>query len=144
MSNEQQSMFFSREQRVEHRIEQLLGGRTTPQLGDDETRLLRVLQYHKGHARAIKIHDLAKRTGLGERDIKAGVRALVVDHQLPVASSKSSTDGGYYLITTDDEQRQAASSVAKQIHAEALRHRVLTSPHETAELLGQLTIEVQQ
>ena len=145
MNAPQETMFFSREQRVEHQIQTLLYERALVlPLTYDQRRVLEVLQHHRGHARAIKGRELAARCGMSEREIKAAIRALIVEHRLLVASSKSSSEGGYYIVTSDEEQRQAASSVAKQIQAEAMRHRILSSPRETAELLGQLRIDVQQ
>lgn len=73
------------------------------------TRLLAILQAHRGHARAVSVPALAEQLGLG-RD-KAGQRRVqiakreLVDAGEPIGSSCNHGCPGYYWAVTEEEVR---------------------------------------
>ncbi|HEX4039043.1 MAG TPA: hypothetical protein VHX37_13365 [Acidobacteriaceae bacterium] len=125
---------------IGHLLRGRVGGPFKTRLTEDEAAVLTGIRYHRGTANAITIAALRERTKLGEREIKAIVRALRINFRLPIGASKNSSTGGYFLVLTPEDLALAMKSPLDQIRAELAVVRALGG--DTREILGQLTLEV--
>ena len=84
---------------------------------DDTSRLLGILQGHRGKDRAITSRELAKRLNLSTREVREIVAQLVGDGEL-IGASVAGVDGGFYLIESEadlEETRAILRSRASKI-----------------------------
>ena len=98
------------------------------------------LRPHTGRARAIRKDDLARATGLRERDMRHALKKLIEKHGKRIGSTPTYPPG-YFIIETDDEawecceryHRQALSILVREMRLRRIARR---------DLLGQLEIEL--
>lgn len=109
----------------------------------EQRMLLQVLRYHFGRPNAIPLAEICARTKLGEREVKNLMRSLVVDFKVRIGAARTQPFG-YYLVTNADEAKEAAQVYESEIVELARRVRVLRGAHFTAELLGQLRMQMEQ
>jgi len=82
-------------------------------LADEEFRVWEVVRRHRGPESAIKVSDLAWRTGLKDQRVRELVSDLVVKHG-KLIGSRTGNPPGYYIITDRRELEE---------HVRSLRHR---------------------
>jgi hypothetical protein len=102
-------------------------------------RLLWILTEHKGAANPIPLRDLIARTGMEGRELKAMVRSLVVDFEIPIGASRAEPVG-YYLAMNATERLAAARPYIAEIRKLAQRVRALIGGQAFVEELGQMRI----
>lgn len=76
------------------------------------TILNKLKNFHKGKDQAITYKDLARRTGINEREVRSSVAALVTCYQQPIASS---SEAGYYFINSQEEFDHARNELMSRI-----------------------------
>jgi hypothetical protein len=95
---------------------------------------------HKGHANPLSISKIQTVTGYSERDIKKIVEQLVVKHKLKIGGNRQEP-WGYFIAESAEDLAKACEPFENQILAMWRRLRVLKSPQELREMLGQLKLE---
>jgi hypothetical protein len=159
-----QSLFPEPKQTVEERIQridgeilQLLCGKPGGHLGltltDNQKRVLGLVRYRRGSARAMTIREMQMTiksqekqqfsSRLTDREIKQAVRALRMEFHVPVGSSKHGSDGGYFIMVSDEDHGILRGQILDQVRAELAVLRAVDGPQATLELLGQLQLEAQ-
>jgi hypothetical protein len=127
---------------IQKRIEYALHSR---KLSDCQWFLLNTLM--AGREQAISISALcAKWEGVdySDREIKAAVKSLVEDFEIPIGSSRSKP-AGYYLIVTPEDAEAAVKPLLAEIRSLAHRCRILSPKSQyVRHLLGQLSVEENQ
>ena len=105
--------------------------------------LLRQLECRVGRDRAITIGELAERLKTSPRNVKDAVRELRMQPFLvPIGSSRDQKDGGYFLCATVEERLDTARQYSRQAISELKVWRDMLEPHELAEEMGQMQLEV--
>lgn len=94
---------------------------------------------HQGRENPLPLAKLSEVTGRSERDVKAVVEQLVVTHRLRIGARRQ-MPWGYFVIVDAEDLRVACEPYESQIFAMWRRLRILRSPMEMKELLGQLVI----
>lgn len=82
-------------------------------LADEEFRVWQVVRRQRSPENAIKVADLAWRTGLKDQQVREIVSNLVVKHG-KLIGSRTGNPPGFYIITNPEELRE---------HVRSLRHR---------------------
>jgi transcriptional antiterminator len=85
----------------------------------DEYNALVHLRSHVGASNALLREDLAALMYVSVRTVRAVVKKLIEEHQIPIAASQS----GYYIIQTEVERRRAKLDLLSR--ARSLEHRAL-------------------
>lgn len=120
------------------------GGPLNLTLSDDEKRVLALLRYRRGAARGITIRDMQAQMPagdrIGDRGIKATVRALRMQFHLPIGSDKGGR--GYFIMISADDHAILRGQIIDQVRAELEVLRSIYGAHAALELLGQLQLEV--
>lgn len=103
--------------------------------------VLALLDGHRGRGRAIRVADLARLAGIGERECQHVVHRLRCQHGQPIASA-AGRPAGYYLPQTAEEieafvQEQRSKALGTLAAVAAVRRTTLPA------LLGQLAMEAQ-
>lgn len=81
-------------------------------------------------------------TVYSDRCVKAAVKELLEEHEVPVGSSRVTDASGYFLICTDDDRQKAARPLAGEIVSLAKRLRTIDPKSRYARLLmGQQELE---
>lgn len=112
---------------------------------DLQRALLRVLQMHVGRDRAVSVGELAEQLKSTPREVKGLVRDLRMrPFRVPIGSSRSQSDGGYFLCATAEERVQTARQYSQQALSELKVRRDLLEPHELAEEMGQIQLQLQE
>lgn len=148
----EQSLFPESEQTVAERIDSTVlmlltghaGGPLGMSLGDKEKVVLTLLRYKRGLKNAVSIREIQEKTRLSPRTVKEVVRGLRVNFALPIGSSKSGKVGGYYIVITPEDARSWGKDLFGQVRAEVAAFRAAIGPEITAELVGQLSLEVRK
>lgn len=117
------------------------GGPRSMTLEHDEKRVLQLLRFHRGLAKALPIRELQLGTGLGPRTIKEIVRNLRLSFRLPIGSSKRGGEGGYYVMVTAEDEAAWVNDVLSQVRAELAVVRAAVRKSESLERIGQLVME---
>jgi hypothetical protein len=125
---------------IGHLLRGRVGGPFKMRLSANEAAVLAGIRYHRGSGNAVTIAELAQRTKLQDREIKAIVRALRINFRLPIGASKNSASGGYFLVLTAEDLRLAMKSPLDQIRAELDVVRALGG--DAGEVLGQLALQL--
>lgn len=100
-------------------------------------KLLWILAEHKGAANPIQLRDLVARTGFDGRVVKAMVRSLVVDFEIPIGASRAEP-AGYFVATNATERLAAARPYIAEIRKLASRVKALIGGQAFVEELGQM------
>lgn len=101
-------------------------------LDSPETRILKILDNHKGKDNAIAGYKLADLIDICDRRLRQIVNHLIFEHLIPIASSTRRKESGYFLIQTDKERHEFYW---------AFRHRGLTSLTKAARVEKQSLLE---
>ena len=110
---------------------------------DVQRALLHKLEYHVGRDKAVSVGELAERLKLTPRAVKDAVRELRMQpFRVPIGSSRDQKDGGYFLCATVEERLETARQYSRQAISELKVWRDLLEPHELAEEMGQMQLEV--
>ena len=94
-------------------------------LDEAERRTLSLLRVRRGRGQAIKVPELARLVGIGERKLQTIVRRLCVEHGEPILSGRA---GLWYLATEEEllasyrEQRRKGISTIIRARANYRRH----------------------
>lgn len=110
------------------------------ELSADETRVLEVLQLHRGRARAIHKEMLSRETGCEVRHLRSVIAHLIERHNQPIGSA-SQSPAGYFLIETAQEAEQATQELQARIIQLAKRLAKLKR-NTPADCLDQLRIDL--
>lgn len=78
-----------------------------------------------GHRQAITKAQLAKLSGMSEREAREIIYGLIVKHGLPIGSSTEPTGGGYFLIQDEDDLEVATRHLLPRARAILRRSRAL-------------------
>lgn len=109
----------------------------------NEKKMLGLLKYHLGAARAIRGAEIAEFLHCDEREVKAIAKTLVEIFALPIGASRV-RPYGYYIIETAAEMRDVVSIYEHEIRSLAQRVRALEGSDYAAQLLGQIALECQE
>jgi hypothetical protein len=131
---------------LDQRLDQVLAGRQGKYpLPEEGKRLLGLLRWHKGAARAIPLREIRERLNgapnepvqLMDRDIKFLAKVLTEDFGVPVGACRSSGHGGrgeaggihgYFLCVTPEDLELAARPYIHELISLARRIRALRGP----------------
>ncbi len=80
------------------------------ELTNEEEAVLRVLNQCRGKERAVRVDDLAQRTSINSREVRAIVSHLRRDHRIRIGSSVKKPFG-YYMITCPEEAKETADQL---------------------------------
>jgi hypothetical protein len=95
-----------------------------------------------GKGKALKIADMQRCFTLAgthvwdERSIKAAVKSLIEDHNIPVGSSRSMSCPGYYLIASEEDLIAAERPIRAEIISLAKRLRTFNPKSDFARHLA--------
>lgn len=70
-----------------------------------------------------------------DRMVKAAVKELLEEHEVPVGSTRRRDEHGYFLICSDEDRRQAEGPLASEIISLARRLRTINPKSRYARLL---------
>jgi hypothetical protein len=141
MTDELQLDFDPTAQIVAHADEVLAGASGPWPLPAGYAPLLAALLRHRGAASPIAIAELTTFLPLNEREIKAAVKSLVEDFNVPIGASRGKPCG-YFLILTAEDVALALRPLVKELRSISRRARVLGGRRRLNELLGQIQIEM--
>lgn len=118
----------------------------SPELTDDEKKIVRILGEHRGAAAAIRSSSVAQLLKLpasenSRRWICQVVETLVLLHHLPIGASRTAPMG-YFLIETQADLDLAINARWKEIYAHMRYLRALTSKQDVARLFGQAQLQL--
>jgi len=111
----------------------------------DEQAVWDALIFCRGARYALPLAAISRRTGLGERRVKAAVQGLRLRHRLPVGASRG-TRNGYYKIDSAEEMAATIRVLRRQALSE-LQLICALAGHEWTryrEMLGQMGFEFAQ
>ncbi|MCS6290380.1 MAG: hypothetical protein H8K10_15600 [Nitrospira sp.] len=106
-----------------------------------ERKVMTLLTERQGRQAAIGKSELAKITGMPEREVRRVIKHLIEEHGEPIGST-SGEPHGYYLICTADEQAHAENELRHRI-IELARRLGCLKRNQPAEVLGQIVLELQ-
>ncbi|MFC6645481.1 hypothetical protein ACFQBQ_07750 [Granulicella cerasi] len=133
---------FAFSEHILDRVEDIFAGREVARpLTDEEGYVLVVLRLHVGKANSIARADLCEQTGIADRTVRAIVSDLRLQFALPIGSNRE--NGGYYLPETLAEVSELTEPMVRQALSLLRSVRSLRGRSATAELLGQVRIELQ-
>jgi hypothetical protein len=128
---------------VLRRVDQVLAGQDCPwALPDGERALLLVLQPHVGKHDPVTLPALKELLQTSERHVKAMVSTLRKDFRIQIGASREGGRGGYYLISNAAEAHESTQYLVSQATAMFRVVRVMRGRQATAELLGQIGLEL--
>lgn len=78
-----------------------------------------------GHRQAITKAQLAKLSGMFEREARDIIYGLIVKHGLPIGSSTEPTGGGYFIIQDEEDLEVATRHLMPRARAIIRRSRAL-------------------
>ena len=107
----------------------------------DESAVWSELATRMGGYMAITNAAIRRRTGIGERNIKAAVEGLIVRHGFKIGSSRGKP-AGYYLIETSEELERTCRTLRNQAMSELVRIAALRGRRYALALLGQMELEL--
>lgn len=125
--------------------DRIFAARLTKLMSREEDAVLDVLRAHEGRENAVQGEEIRRIVGsMDRRMLSEVVNSLVMNHHIPIGTSKAKPYG-YFLPTCDEDMQVAAAEHAKQGLA-MLRRACALSPHKQfgRELLGQLAVEFQE
>lgn len=111
-------------------------------MSPDEIQIWMHIVARQGRAAAISAAELAARTGLSDRAVRKMIKALIEQHNAPIASSPHAP-AGYYIPESLSEIIEATDSLkgrALSILTRLARLRRVALP----EVLGQLQMEIER
>lgn len=117
-------------------------------LAEDERRVYNALYFHQGHAKAVKVRELAfeafpfRPAADRERVTRDLVKALTEDHKIAIATSVHKPYGVYF-VTSPDELLDYCNSLTARIVSTARRIASLKKISLPA-FLGQLSVELSE
>lgn len=112
----------------------------TPQDRSKIDRVLEVISEHRGSENPIRGCQVAKLTGVSERDVQAIVKYLGEERGVPIGS-KTSAPWGYYIVV-DEAELTANFQQLKRRAASTWRHaRAFLRPSIVGPIVGQREIE---
>jgi len=91
--------------------------------------ILSILQNHKGKDNPITVGELEKKTSASARRIRKAIASLVINHNIPIASSVH-YPYGFYLITDKDEAVHCLKQYWSRVKEVANRAKVLSKTVE--------------
>lgn len=91
--------------------------------------ILNILESHKGKDNPITVQDLEKTTCASSRKIRRAIANLVIQHNIPIASSVN-YPCGFYLITDKDEALQCLRQYWSRVKEVANRAKILSKAVE--------------
>ena len=140
MSNPSQTMIAEQALR---RVDDVLAGRDCAwPIAVGECKLLIVLKPHVGKAQALPLSELALRLETNPRSIKLWVNSLRVNFGVQIGASRDADAGGYYIISSAAEALESTQYLVNQATSMWRVVRVLRGRHATAEIYGQVRIEL--
>lgn len=122
---------------VDGAIADAVAGRGAWEMDIDTKRLLWILTEHKGASNPIPLRELIAKTGIEGRELKAMVRSLVVDFEIPIGASRAEPVG-YYMAMNATERLAAARPYIHEIRKLASRVKALIGGQAFIEELGQM------
>lgn len=72
-------------------------------------------QIPKGIQSPILCTEIMKRVGLSNREVRAVISTLVVDHNIPVGGCRMHGRSGYFIITNEEERSQATTPLKNSV-----------------------------
>ena len=120
---------------LDQRVDQVLAGRQGKYpLPAEAKRLLALLKWHKGAARAIPLREIRERLNSKEGDytgdercIKEMAKVLTEDFGIPIGASRQQPYG-YFLCVTPEDLDRAAEPYIHELISLARRIRALRGP----------------
>jgi len=124
---------------LDQRVDQVLAGRQGKyDLPPEGRKLLALLKWHKGAARAIPLREIRERlsgsggqSDINDREIKWLAKVLTEDFGIPVGASRGGGDAGphgYFLCVTPEDLELAARPYIHELISLARRIRALRGP----------------
>jgi hypothetical protein len=118
----------------------------SPELTDDEKKIVRILGAHRGAVNAIRSSSIAELLRIGQAEksrrwICQVVETLVLLHHLPIGASRTAPMG-YFLIETQADLDLAINARWKEVFAHMRYLRALTSKQDVARLFGQAQLQL--
>lgn len=139
---EQYQLVMSRDQELDLLIAGVCAGKRGPwPLANREKVLLWKLKNSRGHQLAVKAAVLAKNLNCTERDVKAMVKNLVENFEVPIGASRGEP-AGYYLVMTEQEMEDTVRAYVNEIRSLARRVRAFAPAQRVVELLGQIRLDL--
>ncbi len=110
---------------------------------DQERRIAALIWQSRGRENPVALADLCKVTSLREREIKAVVERLRVDHGIPIGARRQKPFG-YFIVVDAEDARLAVEPYAKQIFSMLRVLRVFTKRNRRLwkEFAGQIRLQV--
>lgn len=132
---------FDREGEIDRRIDELLTANSLQPwpLTEDQRVLLRMLKWHKGEQRPIRIAVIQGKLSLTDREIKEAVRSL--DYGLPIVGLRR-PPYGYFVAITPEEVAEAVRPLRNEVLQIARRIRALRDSDYLREMLGQIPFDL--
>ena len=98
--------------------------KTMKQLDQDEKKILQLLP--KGIVQPKPLKELAKLSGLKDREVRGIIYRLIVLHHVPIGAQYNRPNG-YYIITNDKERQQALAPLTSQIAMMSKRAQAISN-----------------
>src|SRR5574341_483575 len=136
---------------IEQRVDEVLAGRQGKYaLPAEAKRLLELLRWHRGAARAIPLREIAERLtarcGCGkaivtDRELKEMAKVLTEDFGIPIGASRQ-PPYGYFLCVTAEDLERAAEPYIHELISLARRLRALRGPQMVEHAFQQCRLEL--
>lgn len=123
-----------------NRVHEAMMGRGPWELSERQRSILEQVRGRQGRRLAIPIAEIAARTGVDARSVKAEIRELVINFRLPIVASRDGDAGGYYFAVTAEERISGTADYVKEIVALAERVRIIRNLPDLATLWGQISL----
>jgi hypothetical protein len=138
---------------LEQRVLEVLAGRQGKYpLPEEAKRLLELLRWHCGAARAIPLREIRERlpgsggqSEINDREIKFLAKALTEDFGIPIGASRGSGEAagthGYFLCVTPEDLELATRPYVLELISLARRIRALRGPQMVEHAFEQCRLE---
>jgi len=110
-------------------------------MSEEEAKVARVLERHRGRERAVTTAWLERLTGLPDRAVRRVCRDLVMRHGVAVCSVTAGAPG-FYLAATAEELREVTGKL-KVRGVKILARAAALEKRPLPEYLGQLRLEME-
>ncbi len=130
--------------RVLARVDDVIAGRHCPwPPAPVIVNLLRVLREHVGKGNAIRRERLAELLGMNDRATRALIEGLRLDFRVAIGSSSEAGASGYYLLSTQAEREELQRMFYTKALALWRMSKALAGRTATAEMHGQIALDLQ-
>ena len=128
---------------LDQRVAEVLAGRQGKYaLPPEALRLLKLLRWHCGAARAIPLREVAEKLSLGDRELKEMAKVLTEDFGIPVGARRQ-RPYGYFLCVTAEDLELAAQVYIHELISLARRIRALRGPQMVEHAFAQARLHLE-